>query len=121
MAKKPPVVSAGRVYGAPEAEAGILLDSPAWFGWLALPDVRSFSYPIFAPRLGYVVGYATVRKERRTRGGEYWVAYRRAGSRLQKCYLGNTAAVTHARQEQLAAQWRPDEDDPRSGPGGLPD
>ena len=36
----------------------------------------------------------TVRKERRTRGGQYWVAYRRAAGVVRKIYLGRSAELT---------------------------
>lgn len=48
-------------------------------------------------------GTLEVRKERRQRGGAYWTAYRRAGARLRKVYLGRSATLTQARLQAIAA------------------
>ena len=81
------------------SEADIRLDTPAWESWLSLPSTRSFAYPIYDERVGYIRGWMTVRKERRKRGTEYWVAYRRVGKRLCKIYLGRSGQIS---QSQLA-------------------
>jgi hypothetical protein len=106
MAKKPPQVAGNRVYGAKLPKGGIVLDSPAWFAWLESPETDSFAYPVFVPERGYIVGVVTVRKERRQRGGMYWVAYRRDGKRLCKVYIGSAAQVTTQRLEGIVAQWQ---------------
>jgi LuxR family transcriptional regulator, maltose regulon positive regulatory protein len=55
----------------------------------------------------------TVRKERRQRGGAYWVVYRRQGTRLRKVYVGLSAALTQVRLDQIAAAFRqPDNPSP---------
>ena len=82
---------------------GIRLDRPAWFSWLDAPTTTSFAYPLHDPRCGYIIGFMTVRKEARQRGGRYWSAYRRQGPRLRKIYLGASGAVTHARLEEVVA------------------
>jgi hypothetical protein len=84
--------------GLPEQEMG--LDTPAWQVWLEAPSTRSFAYPIYDSQGGYIRGFMTVRKEPRARGEQYWVAYRRAGGRLRKIYLGRAAQVS---QQHLAA------------------
>jgi hypothetical protein len=84
----------------------IELDTAAWVAWLNAPSTRRFSYPLFDAQVGYIVGFMTVRKEHRQRGGAYWSVYRRAQGRLQKIYLGTAAAVTTARLEELAATLR---------------
>jgi len=56
--------------------------------------------------VGYVVAMMTVRKERRTHGGAYWTAYRRADGRLRKIYVGRTPAVTQARLAAIARATR---------------
>ncbi|HKS69692.1 MAG TPA: LuxR family transcriptional regulator, partial [Ktedonobacterales bacterium] len=86
-------------------EHTIALDSPEWFEWLAQPAARSFE-------LRHALGNVTVRKERRQRGGEYWVAYHRNGRRLRKAYLGKAQQLTAARLHQVAAQL--------AAPGALP-
>jgi len=60
------------------------LDRAAWFAWLAAATTSGFSYPLFDPQVGYLVGCMTVRKERRQRGGTYGVVYRRVGGRVRK-------------------------------------
>jgi len=86
-----------RVPGRQERE--IELDTLAWQAWLEAPSTHSFAYPIYDSQAGYIRGFMTVRKERRARGGAYWVAYRRSGGRLRKIYLGRSERV---RQERLA-------------------
>ena len=78
------------------SEGVIRLDTPAWDSWLSLPSTRRFAYPIYDSRVGYIRGWMTVRKERRKRGSEYWVAYRRVGKRLCKIYLGRSGQVTQS-------------------------
>ena len=82
--------------------ACVWLDTPAWFAWLEAATTTRFAYPLVDPAKGYIVGVMTVRKERRARGGAYWTAYRRAGTRVRKMYLGRTEAVTQARLGALA-------------------
>jgi len=97
MSAKTPTVSAGRLYDPQHPDGSIQLDTPAWVAWLELERVRSFAYPVFDARCGYIAGYLTVRKERRQRGGSYWTVYRRSGGRLQKFYLGVAQHVTRER------------------------
>ena len=78
------------------------VDSPAWFTWLAAPTTRSFSYPVYDQAHGYIDGFMTVRKERRQRGGDYWVAYRRCHGRVRKVYLGATSQLTQTCLDQVA-------------------
>lgn len=94
MPHKPPrvwIYRAGQA-GYAELECGpalpdrIRLDTPAWAHWLATSSATSFAYPIEDPAAGWRVGFMTVRKERRARGGSYWVAYRRIGGQLRKIY-----------------------------------
>lgn len=100
--RKPPVVSGWWVFGRGLPSAGVRVDSPAWVDWLMAPTTTSFAYPLFDRRCGYIIGFMTVRKERRRRGGAYWTAYRRQGRRLRKIYLGVAQAVTQARLEAIA-------------------
>ncbi len=84
----------------------IQLDTPAWFAWLEAAMSISFSYPLFDPACGYIVGFMTVRKERWQRGYAYWSAYRRRNGKLRKRYLGPSRCVTRARLEAIAAAFR---------------
>jgi LuxR family maltose regulon positive regulatory protein len=106
MGRTTPSVSAGAVYDPTPPATAIPLDTPAWFAWLDRPTTARFAYPLYDPAHGYIVGVMTVRKERRQRGGWYWTAYRRAGTRLRKAYLGRSALVTQARLEEVAAHLR---------------
>jgi hypothetical protein len=104
MATKVPRVSERWVYDVEVASGSVQLDTAAWFSWLEAPTTTRFSYPIFDPRGGYIVGFMTVRKEQRQRGGCYWVVYRRQAARVVKRYLGRSATVTHERLEMIARQ-----------------
>jgi LuxR family maltose regulon positive regulatory protein len=98
-----PTVERDQLYDPQQAWAYITLDTPAWFAWLASPTAVSFSYTLVDRAHGYITGYLTVRKERRQRGGSYWVAFRRGAGRVRKVYLGRPAAVTRQRLETVAA------------------
>lgn len=111
MAPERPTVAVtgqqGRVlYDPAQGGAGIPLDSPAWPAWLDAATTRGFAYPVYDAAAGYIVGWLTVRKERRQRGGDYWSVYRRQGGRLRRVYLGGAAAVTAARLEEIARALR---------------
>ncbi len=106
MAGKIPAVSEGRVYDRRRAGTEIRLDTPAWFAWLAAPTTRCFSYPLYDAAHGYIVGFMTVRKEGRQRGGMYWSVFRRCGRRVRKIYLGQSATVTQARLQAMAETLR---------------
>jgi LuxR family transcriptional regulator, maltose regulon positive regulatory protein len=80
----------------PSGGPDIAVASPSWIAWLTDPATRSFSFQ--SPRCRY-----TARKEHRSRGGEYWVAYRKQGGKLHKTYLGKAEDVTLARLEDVAA------------------
>lgn len=84
MAKTIPVVRSGILVDDQEAGPTSHLDTPAWFAWLEASTTTRFSYAMLNRSRGYIDGFMTVRKERRQRGGAYWVVYRRQGSRLRK-------------------------------------
>lgn len=102
MATKPPRISEQWVYDPTSASGGIRLDTAAWFAWLESATTTRFSYPLFDPQRGYIVGFMTVRKERRQRGGWYWVAYRRRCGPLRKAYIGASSAVTAGCLQMIA-------------------
>jgi LuxR family transcriptional regulator, maltose regulon positive regulatory protein len=94
---KIPSVAGGRLQGTATAGAdGLAVGSPGWFAWLADDAARSFSFRSAA-------GTYTARKERRQRGGAYWVAYRTAAGRQHKCYLGKAEELTLERLAEVAA------------------
>ena len=108
MAEKIPRVSERWLYAADLPSGGIELDSEAWFAWLESETSLSFSYPLFDPACGYIVGFMTVRKERKQRGRLYWSAYRREHGRLRKRYLGAARTVTQARLNAVGVAFRQD-------------
>ena len=102
MAGKIPRVSECWLFGPDLPTGEVELDTPAWFEWLERATTISFSYPIFEPSCGYIVGFMTLRKERKQRGYQYWSAYRRRNGRLQKRYVGPSKQVTKVRLEAIA-------------------
>ena len=102
MSTKTPRVSEAAVYAPDLPDGRIRLDSEAWFEWLEQEETRSFSYPLFDARCGYIIGFMTVRKEARRRGGQYWSVYRRQGRGMRKIYLGQSGRVTGARLAEVA-------------------
>jgi LuxR family maltose regulon positive regulatory protein len=68
----------------------VLVGSTEWYVWLADELNKSFA---FENQLGAV----TVRRERKQRGGWYWVAYRQVQGKLHKVYLGRAEDVTSDR------------------------
>lgn len=112
MSRRTPTISTDALYDPAAPDTRIPLDTPAWFAWLEAPTTSRFAYPLVDPALGYIVGVMTVRKERRQRGGAYWTAYRRAGRRLRKVYLGRASAVTRTRLEAIAHAFRQEEGRP---------
>jgi len=104
MATKLPRISEQWVYDVALLEGCVQLDTPAWFAWLAAVTTTRFSYPLYDRELGYIVGWITVRKEQRQRGGGYWVAYRRLGGQVCKVYLGSSGAVTAQRLQAIACR-----------------
>ena len=101
-----PRVSEGSVYDPHQVGSAIRLDSAAWFAWLAASTTTSFSYPLYDPARGYIIGFMSVRKEQRQRGGMYWAVYRRCGKRVRKIYLGHASTVTQARLQAIAEELR---------------
>ena len=108
MARKIPTVWVARSGTATQAaleipdgtERTIRVESAGWWAWLERATARSFAYPLYDGQAGYIHGFMTVRKEKRARGGQYWVAYRRIAGTVRKIYLGRSAELT---QRQLAA------------------
>jgi hypothetical protein len=97
-----PRISEQWIYGVEVPHGCVPLDSAAWFAWLAATTTTRFSYPLFDQDVGYIVGFMTVRKERRQRGSAYWVAYRRRDGHVRKVYIGSSGAVTAQRLQAIA-------------------
>jgi hypothetical protein len=114
MAGKIPRISERWLYDPDLPTGAIELDTPAWFAWLEAATTISFSYPIFEPACGYIVGFMTVRKERKQRGYQYWSGYRRRNGRLRKRYVGPSRQVTRARLEAIAEAFRQEGADERA-------
>lgn len=72
---------------------GVAVGSPEWYAWLA--EAVSF-------RFENNIGTFTARKEARARGGMYWTAYRRAGGKLHRVYLGASDELTPERLNDAA-------------------
>src|SRR5919206_836982 len=96
MPPRLPTVEDGRLLLPEHPDAPIAVGSPAWVAWLDAPATRSFAF-----RSGQ--GSLTARKDRRQRGGAYWVAYRKLGGTLRNIYLGKSADVTQERLADAAA------------------
>ena len=98
MARRIPYVADGTLHVLdPSDGLEIAVGSPSWTAWLTDPATRSFSFKSASATY-------TARKERRTRGGEYWTAYRRHNGRLRKAYLGKAEDVTLDRLEGAATR-----------------
>ncbi len=88
MSEKTPRVW-GRYVADPEyPKDKVPLGTPAWLSWLEAATTSRFTYPVYDGRVGYIVGFMTVRKEVRQRGGSYWTVYRRQRGRVRKVYVG---------------------------------
>jgi LuxR family maltose regulon positive regulatory protein len=110
MTRRIPQVANGVLHvldpsGGPE----IAVASPSWVAWLTDPATRSFSFQSRSGRY-------TARKEHRSRGGEYWVAYRKQAGKLHKTYLGKAEDLTLARLEDVAAALAAHNDEATASP-----
>lgn len=74
--------------------AGVSLESPAWFDWLA----SNTTFYLESPS-----GTFTARRELRD-GAAFWYAFRRHRKKLYKAYLGRSADLTCERLLVVAQQ-----------------
>ena len=89
-----PWVRDGRLLNS--ISAGIVVDSPAWFEWLATVTSFCYSSQRSSVRL-------TVRYEKR--GSQfYWYVYSRIDSKLHNVYLGRSSKLTQQRLEDACQQ-----------------
>lgn len=91
MARTTPRVQQGRLKIQHGSQA-IVVDSPAWFSWLAEHRIFRFTSP---------AGTFTARREPRA-AGWYWYAYRRQHGSLRSAYLGKTEELTLLRLTEVA-------------------
>ncbi len=89
-----PKVVSRRIY-TDDAFTDTVLDSPAWFAWLA--TATTFFYE--GRR-----GTFTAHREHRQRGTAYWTAYRRQAGILHRLYLGKTDQLTLDRLEEVSVR-----------------
>jgi LuxR family transcriptional regulator, maltose regulon positive regulatory protein len=109
VARHIPYVSDGVLHlREPSDSPTIVVGSASWIAWLTDPATRSFSFR--GPRGAY-----TARKEWRTRGSEYWTAYRRHSGRLRKAYLGKAEDLTLDRLDEAATRLARSDDDATAG------
>jgi LuxR family maltose regulon positive regulatory protein len=87
-----PKVVSGLLY-TDDAFTGTPVGSPAWFTWL---DTASTFY--FESNIGTF----TAHHERRQRGGQYWIAYRRQAGILHRYHLGKGPHLTLDRLQTAA-------------------
>src|SRR5690349_24842890 len=80
----------------PQRGEGLRLmgEDPAWFAWLEVVSSLAFHGQN---------GSFTARKETKQRGAGYSYAYRKREGNLAKTYVGKTADLTFARQEDVAS------------------
>jgi LuxR family maltose regulon positive regulatory protein len=76
-------------------EHTLIIGSPEWYRWLADEQQRSFVFACSA-------GSFQARRERKQRGGWYWIAYRRAHGKVHKRYLGKPEELSPARLHAAA-------------------
>jgi LuxR family transcriptional regulator, maltose regulon positive regulatory protein len=89
-----PLVDHNRLLQPGHVADAILVDSPAWYAWLA--EATSFAF-----RSAH--GTFTAHKERRGPTREYWKAYRHRAGRLWRIYLGRSPELTLERLNAVAA------------------
>ena len=87
-------VDGATLVAAADDASPITVGTPAWFAWLEDATAFTFTSPS---------GSFSARKERRSRGGWYWQAYRTAYGTLHKAYLGKRENLTLERLERAAA------------------
>ena len=88
-----PKVMSGILY-TDDAFTGTAVGSPAWFEWL-----KSATTFYYEARCG---GTFTAHRERRQRGGQYWIAYRRRAGILRRFHLGKADQLIVGHLEDIA-------------------
>jgi LuxR family maltose regulon positive regulatory protein len=110
VARRIPYVADGALHVLESSDSPkIAVGSPSWIAWLTDPATRAFSFRSSSAKY-------TARKESRSRGGEYWAAYRRQSGRLRKAYLGKAEDLTLDRLNKAAAVLARSDDDVPADP-----
>ncbi len=91
--RRTPKVMSAILYTDDPGTTGLRVDSPAWFTWLSTASTFYFESPN---------GSFTAHRERRQRGGSYWIAYRRRAGVLRRLHLGKPDHLTLDRLEHVA-------------------
>lgn len=95
MVRRLPLVADHHLRWLEEPADPVVVDSEAWYHWLASEQHQSFA---FKNRLDTF----TVRRERR-RQRWYWYLYHKREGKLRKAYLGKTGEVTLERLNAVTA------------------
>ena len=93
MARTRARVDGATLVGGGNGAGPITVGTATWFAWLEEATAFSFTSPS---------GSFSARKERRSRGGWYWKAYRTANGSLQRAYLGKTQELTLDKLQRAA-------------------
>src|SRR5579884_4026260 len=96
MARTTPRVERGVLLLPASRNSTVSVGSQQWFSWLSDEKNSSFFFSNEA-------GSFTARKERRKRGGWYWIAYRSRGGRLAKTYIGRSEDITAERLSEVTS------------------
>jgi len=94
MARTTPRVDGSSLVDGGDGGEPITIGTVAWYAWL--DQATSFA-------VATTNGSFTARKERSTRAGGYWKAYRKRAGKLQSAYLGKSADLTLERLQAMAA------------------
>ncbi|EFH83781.1 LuxR C-terminal-related transcriptional regulator [Ktedonobacter racemifer] len=78
-------------------KTSVLVGSQQWYSWLTEEENRSFFFV-------NEIGSFTARKERRRRGGWYWIAYRSQGGKLAKTYIGRSEDLGLERLREVTSR-----------------
>ncbi|HEX7733766.1 MAG TPA: LuxR C-terminal-related transcriptional regulator [Ktedonobacteraceae bacterium] len=97
MARTTPKVEQGLLLAPASSQGPVAVGSQQWFSWLDEDQNGSFAFTSEA-------GSFTARKERRKRGGWYWIAYRSRGGKLAKTYLGRSEDLTPERLAEVISR-----------------
>lgn len=96
MARTTPRVEQTMLVLPEDKKATVQVGSRQWYSWLADEKNGSFFFV-------NETGSFTARKERRKRGGWYWIAYRSRGGKLAKTYIGRSEDLTLERLREVTA------------------
>src|SRR5581483_54865 len=97
MARTTPRVEQNILLLPVDRSAPVPVGSQQWYSWLSAEENASFFFT-------NETGSFTARKERRKRGGWYWIAYRSRGGRLMKTYIGRSEDLTPERLHAVTSQ-----------------